>query len=39
MSKPTKQTSSASIAIGATPSKLRERWIFADGEWWFSANY
>lgn len=39
MSKPTKQTSSASVAIGATASIIRERWIYADGEWWFSANY
>jgi hypothetical protein len=39
MSKPTKQTSSASIAIGARPRSLRERWILEDGEWWFSANY
>lgn len=39
MSKPTKQTSSASVAIGAIPTNLRERWIFAKGQWWFSANY
>ena len=39
MSKPTKQTSSASVAIGAIPNNLRERWILTDGEWWFSANY
>ena len=39
MSTPTKQTSSASVAIGTIPNNLRERWIFADGEWWFSANY
>ena len=39
MSKPTKQTSSASVAIGAIPTSLRERWIFAQGQWWFSANY
>ncbi len=39
MSKPTKQTSSASVAIGATASVIRERWIYADGQWWFSANY
>jgi hypothetical protein len=39
MSKPTKQTSSASVAIGAIPTNLRERWIFAEGQWWFSANY
>jgi hypothetical protein len=39
MSEPTKQTSSASVAIGAIPTTLRERWIFAEGRWWFSANY
>jgi hypothetical protein len=39
MSKPTKQTSTASILVGAIPNNLRERWIFTDGEWWFSANY
>ena len=39
MSKPTKQTSTASVAIGAIPKNLRERWIFTEGDWWFSANY
>lgn len=39
MSKPTKQTSTASVMIGTIPSYLRERWIFTAGEWWFSANY
>jgi hypothetical protein len=39
MSEPTKHTSSASLAIGAIPNNLRERWIFAEGQWWFSANY
>jgi hypothetical protein len=39
MSKPTKQTSAASVAIGAIPVDLRERWIFAEDQWWFSANY
>lgn len=39
MSKPTKQTSSASVALGAIPNNLRERWIFTEGQWWFSANY
>jgi len=39
MSEPTKQTSSASVALGAIPTTLRERWIFAEGQWWFSANY
>jgi hypothetical protein len=39
MSEPTKHTSSASLAIGAIPNNLRERWIFAEGQWWYSANY
>ena len=39
MSEPTKQTSSASVALGAIPTTRRERWIFAEGQWWFSANY
>jgi hypothetical protein len=39
MSKPTKQTSSASVKIGMIPTYLRERWIFAEGQWWFSTNY
>jgi hypothetical protein len=39
MSEPTKQTSSASVALGAIPTTLRERWIFAEEQWWFSANY
>jgi hypothetical protein len=39
MSEPTKRTSTASELIGATPRNIRERWIFMDGEWWFSANY
>jgi hypothetical protein len=34
MSKPAKQTSSASIAIGALPSTIREKWLIVDGEWW-----
>ena len=39
MSEPTKHTSSASVAIGAIPNNLRERWVFTEGQWWFSANY
>ncbi len=39
MSEPTKRTSKASELIGATPASVRERWIFTDGQWWFSANY
>ncbi len=39
MSKPTKQTSTASVLVGAIPRELREKWIFDQGEWWYSANY
>lgn len=39
MSEPTKRTSTASELIGATPTSFRERWIFMEDEWWFSANY
>ena len=38
MSIPTKQTSAASIALGATQDYIREQWLFIDGEWWFSAS-
>ncbi|MEH6590828.1 MAG: hypothetical protein V7746_11245 [Halioglobus sp.] len=38
MSKPAKQTSTASIAIGATPVTLREKWIKTEGEWWHIAK-
>jgi hypothetical protein len=38
MSIPTKQTSAASIAIGATQDYIREQWLFIDGEWWYSAS-
>lgn len=38
MSVPTKQTSVASIAIGAVPIIFREQWLFVDGEWWHSNN-
>jgi hypothetical protein len=38
MSKPAKQTSAASIAIGATPVTLREKWINTEGEWWHIAK-
>ncbi len=39
MSKPTKQTSTASVLIGAIPRELREKWIFEQGEWWYSVTY
>ncbi|MBE9540553.1 MAG: hypothetical protein IMF06_15830 [Proteobacteria bacterium] len=38
MSKPTKQTSSASIAMGALPVTLHESWIHVEGEWWHSTK-
>lgn len=38
MSKPVKQTSAASVAIGAVPTRFVEQWILVDGEWWYSAN-
>jgi len=38
MSKPTKQTSSASIAMGALPITLHEKWIRVEGEWWYGTQ-
>jgi len=38
MSKPAKQTSTASVAIGATPATLREKWIKTEGQWWHIAK-
>jgi hypothetical protein len=38
MSKPLKQTSTASQALGAVPVSVREKWMFIDGEWWFSVD-
>ena len=38
MSKPLKQTSTASQTIGALPVTVHEKWMFIDGEWWFSAD-
>ena len=38
MSKPLKQTSTASVAVGALPVAFREKWVLIDGQWWFSAN-
>ena len=38
MSQSTKQVSAASRALGAVPITIREKWIFADGEWWHSTN-
>ena len=38
MSKPIKQTSAASQALGAVPVTVHERWIFIDSEWWFGAD-
>jgi len=38
MSKPTKQTSSASAALGALPVTIKEQWILIDGVWWYSVK-
>jgi hypothetical protein len=38
MSKPLKQTSTASMALGAIPVTVNEKWVFVDGQWWFSAD-
>ena len=38
LSKPVKQTSAASAAIGTVPSNFVEQWILSDGQWWYSAN-
>jgi hypothetical protein len=38
MSEPAKLTSAASRAVGATPITFREKWMYIDGEWWFSTN-
>lgn len=38
MSRPVKQTSAASEAIGAVPTRIVEQWILQDGAWWFSAT-
>lgn len=38
MSRPVKQTSAASVAIGTVPTRVVEQWILSDGEWWYSAN-
>ena len=38
MSRPAKQTSVASNALGALPLTLNEKWIFVDGQWWHSAK-
>ena len=38
MSKPLKQTSTASQTLGALPVTVHEKWILIDGEWWFSAD-
>lgn len=38
MSKSVNPTSRASKLIGAVPMTVTERWIFIDGQWWYSAN-
>lgn len=36
MSTPLKQTSAASVAMGALPVTAREKWVLIGGEWFFS---
>ena len=38
MSRPLKSTSSASRAIGITPTTLTEAWLWGDGKWWYAEN-
>jgi hypothetical protein len=38
MSRPVKQTSAASAAIGAVPVKSVEKWILRNKTWWYSVN-
>jgi hypothetical protein len=38
MSRPLKSTSSASRAIGITPTNLTEAWLWGNGEWWYAEN-
>jgi len=38
MSKPTKQTSAASIALGAVPQTIHEKWFNVDGQWWHGVK-
>ena len=38
MSKPTKQTSAASIALGALPQTIHEKWFNVDGQWWHGVK-
>jgi hypothetical protein len=38
MSRPLKSTSSASRAIGITPTNLTEAWLWGNGEWWYTEK-
>lgn len=38
MSRPLKSTSSASRAIGITPTNLTEAWLWGNGKWWYAEN-
>ena len=38
MSRPLKGTSSASRAIGITPTTLTEAWLWGNGTWWYAEN-
>jgi len=38
MSRPLKDTSSASRAVAVTPSNLTEAWLWNGGKWWYHEN-
>jgi hypothetical protein len=38
MSMPLKNTSSASRAIGITPTTLTEAWVWGNGRWWYAED-
>jgi hypothetical protein len=38
MNEPLKPTSAASAALGAVPIDRVERWVFREGDWWFSVS-
>ncbi len=38
MSRPVKQTSAASAAIGSVPTISVEQWVLRNKQWWYSVN-
>jgi len=38
MSRPLKNTSSASRAVAVTPANLTEAWLWNGGKWWYHEN-